>query len=182
MSNPSDLPGQNGPLVDIEDLEGNPNLGDVDVPEIPEHAFVVDDNDSGECRWGTEDELRPMYIDNVELVEGIQHDVWTLTIDDNDEFRFRTRSGSETVVRWGDIDVNAGNPAARFVKSNSVVWPSDDYQNVLLNATNTPRLAALKQWMLDELSQRSGERVEIAELVAVFTGIIGMYSGPLGEM
>lgn len=179
------MPGQDGPFVDMDDLRdsGNPHVrDDVDVPEIPEHAFVVDDDDAGECRWGTKDELRPMYIDNVDLIEGVQHDVWTLQVDDSEEFRFRTRSGSEAVVRWGDIDVNTGQSAERFVKRNSVVWPSDDYQTILLNATNTPRLAALKQWMNDELARRSEERLEIAELVNTFSGIIGMYSGPLGEM
>lgn len=182
MSNPSDYPGANGPLVDIDDLRaaGVQLSDDVNVPVVDATDYVLDDDDTQQCRYATEDEVRSMYIDNMVAVSAVQPDVWTLEID-QEHVTFTYDNGQTYTVRIGDIDMNRGPAATRYYKSHDLVYPTDDGQNVLLNATTTPRIAGLREWMHAELLRRSEERLEMAELVNAFATIMSQYSGALSR-
>jgi hypothetical protein len=181
MSNPSTQPGANGPLVDVDDLRdaGVQLSDDVNVPVIVTD-YVLDDNDTQQCRYATADEVRSMYIDNMMTVSAVQPDVWTLEIDQED-VTFTYHNGQTYTVRIGNIDMDSGPAASRYYKSNDLVYPTDDGQNVLLNATTTPRIAGLRAWMHAEMLQRSEERLKMAELVNAFATIMGQYSGALSR-
>jgi hypothetical protein len=57
------------------------------------------------------------------------------------------------------------------------VYPTDDAGTVLINSVTTPRLAAVRYYLHDEVRRISEERVEMAELVNSFAKIIAMTSG-----
>lgn len=179
MSNPSSLPGANGPLVDVDDLRdaGVQLSDDVNEPVVVTD-YVLDDNDSQQCRYATFDEVRSLYVDNMVEVSAVQPDVWTLDIDQQ-QVTFTYRNGHKYTVTIGDIDMYAGAAATRYYKSDDLVYPTDDAQNVLLNATATPRIAGLREWMHAEILRRSEERLEMAELVNAFATIMGNYSNAL---
>ena len=48
---------------------------------------------------------------------------------------------------------------------------------MIINASTAPRVVALRKWVHDELRQRAEERLQMAELVNQFAGIIAMNSG-----
>lgn len=182
MSNPSDHPAARGPLIDVDDLrEAGVEVSDeVDLPEVEVTDFVLDDDDAQQCRYATEDEVRSMYIDNMVAISAVQPDVWTLEID-QEEVTFTYPWGQTYTVRIGDIEMGSGPAATRYYKSGDLVYPTDDAQRVLLNATTTPRIAGLREWMHEELRRRSEERLEMAELVNAFTSIMSHYSGALSR-
>ncbi len=182
MSDPDD--GVRASLVNVDDIResGNPWVSDeVNEPVVEVTPYVLDDEDNGECRYATADEVRSMYIDNPVTVEPVQADVWTLEMADGEELTFTYDNGRTYTVRFADIDTNSGQDAARYYKVNDLIYPTDEGQNVVLNATSTPRLAGVKRYILEELARRSEQRLEMAELVNAFSTIISQNSGALSK-
>jgi hypothetical protein len=140
---------------------------------------TLDDDEASVCRWATKDEIRPMYVDNPITASALQPDVWTLSIEhiDGESITFGYANGASLTTTLGAIDMNFGAPATRYRKSGGIVYPADDGGNVIINAETAPRLVALRKWVHEELRQRADQRMQMAELVNKFAGIIGMNSG-----
>jgi hypothetical protein len=161
-------------IVDIQDL-GIPEAPGVDLPTV---AYILDDDDAGECRYTSKDEMRPLYVDNPVSVAPVEADVWTLEID-NQYVAFTYASGTQHSILLGTIDMDPGPGAARYRKSGNIIFPTDDGGTVLLNATTTPRLAGLRTYLHEETLKRSEERLQMAEIVYAFTQIMGQYTNAL---
>ncbi|HUP71580.1 MAG TPA: hypothetical protein VM282_00895 [Acidimicrobiales bacterium] len=144
-----------------------------------DYQVTLDDDDAGECRWATKDEIRQIYVDNPVTASALQPDVWTLSIEhiDGESITFGYANGASLTTTLGAIDMNFGANATRYRKSGGIAYPADDGGNVIINASTAPRLVALRKWVHDELRQRAEERLQMAELVNQFAGIIAMNSG-----
>ena len=159
-------------------------LRDAGVPIDPnvnlptQNDVTLDDDDAQVCRWATKDEIRQLYVDNAVTASPIQPDVWTLEID-NESLTLGYANGASWTTTLGAIDWNSGPAATRYKKTGGIVFPADDGGNVIINATTAPRLAHLRIWAHDQIRQRAGERLQMAELVNAFATIIGQYSGAL---
>jgi hypothetical protein len=157
-------------IVDIQDL-GIPPAPGVNLPTV---TYILDDDDAGECRYTSKDEIRPFYVDDPIHVTPVQPDVWTLDID-NQEVTFTYSTGAQYTVLLGSIDMNPGPGASRFRKSGNIVFPTDEGGQILLNATTTPRLAGLRIYLHEQTLRISEERLKMAEIVYAFTQIMHLY-------
>ena len=157
-----------GPFVNQEDLDdaGHPLPEGMELPTVQEHEYTVDDEDSQQCYFIGERELAPIYVDNAVEVSPVQPDVWTLDTD-NEYVTFTYNDGSTAVMRLGDIQLSGGDNPDRLVKYNGVVYPMEG-SNAAYNPHTTPRLAELREWVLDQTRQASDVRVEMAELANAF--------------
>lgn len=144
-----------------------------------DYQVTLDDDDASVCRWATKDEIRPMYVDNPTTASALQPDVWTLSIEhiDGESITFGYANGASLTTTLGAIDMNFGASATRYRKRGGIVYPADDGGNVIMNAETAPRLVALRKWVHEELRQRAEQRMQMAELVNKFAGIIAMNSG-----
>jgi hypothetical protein len=176
MSNPSNYPGANGPLIDVDDLRdaGVPVSDEIDYPTVG-GDYVLDDDDEQVCRYATRDEIVPMYIDNAVQVSDVQADVWTLEIDQS-EITFTYANGRSWTTTVGQLRGDGGGHAERYRKTGDLVFPSDAGGYTIINDTTCPRLVALYGWMHEQMRERSEQRLEIAEIVSAFAQIIGLHS------
>ena len=161
-----------GGRISSEELE--------DAGVVPtNYQVTLDDDDAGECRWATKDEIRSMYVDNPTTASALQPDVWTLSIEqiDTESITFGYANGAPLTTTLGAIDMNFGGEATRYRKSGGIAYPADDGGNVIINASTAPRLVHLRQWVHEELRQRAEQRLQMAELVNAFASIMAMNSG-----
>lgn len=167
----SDVP--RGRLVDADAI-GLPDVPGLDLPTI-EHTYALLDDDASNCRNIGQAELEASYVDNhIVLVEPVQPDPWTLdpaSIDSQD-LRLVYADLRRYAVRLGSIDVGSGAVPHQYRKAGGIIVPVEAGGLPVLNATNTPRLAALRLNLHEQLRQRAADRLEIAELVSVFAGAI----------
>jgi hypothetical protein len=163
-----------GPLVDADDI-GLPPVEGLDLPQVETRTFALTDDDAGECRTIDEVELAASYVDNnIVAIEPLQPDPWTLdpASIDNQDLQVTYASGARFATKLGSINMNSGPTRYDLRKSGGLIFPVDSSGNPLFDATNTPRLAAIRWSFLEQLRQRSEERLEIAEIVNAFAGAI----------
>ena len=138
----------------------------MELPTVQEHEYTVDDEDSQQCYFIGERELAPIYVDNAVEVSPVQPDVWTLDTD-NEYVTFTYNDGSTGGHAARRHQLSGGSNPDRLVKYNGVVYPMEG-SNAAYNPHTTPRLAELREWVLDQTCEASEVRVEIAELVNAF--------------
>jgi hypothetical protein len=140
---------------------------EVDLPTVDHsHDFTLDDYDTQQCYYISREQMAPMYIDNPLTVTPVQPDVWTLETD-NEHVTFTYEGGAQYSVRLGDIEMSGGSAPDRFVKTGGLVYPMSG-ESVLLNPHTTPRLAHMREWVLEQTLRISEERLQMAELVNEF--------------
>jgi len=165
-----------GGLIDQSQLDkaGHPLPAGVDLPAVD--RFTLDDDDAGNCRLVTEDEIRGEYLDNPTQASPVQPEWLTLEID-NQPITFTYANGAQYTTPLGSIDWTAHIGADRFRKVGGIVYPVDASGNVMLNRATTPRLVNVREYLHEQIQQRSEERVEMAWLVNAFASIMSMNSG-----
>lgn len=163
--------------VNQEDLEraGIQTPEAVNLPTIDQ--VTLDDDDSGGCYYVNKTDIRDLYLDNPVHAGAVQVDVWTLEGLDDQYLTFTYSNGAQYTIQVGQINMGAGAGATRYRKSGGIVYPTDDAGTVLINSVTTPRLAAVRYYLQDEVRKISEERLEMAELVNSFAKIIAMTSG-----
>jgi hypothetical protein len=167
-----------GPLVDESELERRgvaPPPPGVELPSV-DGQLTLDDDDAGNCRFATKDEIRDIYLDNPVTATAVQPDVWTLEIDDQ-SITFTYSNGAQYTIQVGQINWDSGPAATRYRKTGGLVYPTDDSGNLLFNSTTMPRLANVRMDLHNQVREVSEQRLEMAELVNSFAKILAMNSG-----
>jgi hypothetical protein len=162
-----------GPLVDADKL-GLPDVPGLELPTVQDHYYTLDDNDAGECRGIYARELEASYVDNnIDSIRILLPDLWS-NIDDQ-TLTLVYANGLTYEVVLGHIHSAGGQVAERYRKWGGIIFPSDGNGQLLLDATNTPRLVAIKRAVHDKWQEVQHQRLEIAEIVYSFSEIISLY-------
>lgn len=163
----------NAHLVDVDDLKkaGVAVADDSSNMQTPttEHTYSVLDNDAKTCRTADETEFKSSYVDyNISTFRLQDASPFEETLD-NENLIITYSGGTTATIRFGLISTdNSPLPAGEFAKDNGLIYPIDDSGDLQLNATNTPVLAATRQWVLDQWTAAGTENVKMAELVNEF--------------
>ena len=115
----------------------------------------------------SEDELRAAYVDsNIDTFQLLQDVSW-LTLDvDNQYVNVKYTNGASTTLLLGSIDYGASVRTEQYGQSSGIIYPIDADGNLVLNATNTPSLKAMRVWYNSEAKRINDQRLQIAEIVA----------------
>jgi hypothetical protein len=177
-------PKPRGTLVDIDDLEGNPNV-QRDNPNLKlptRHQMVkVIDLDQGKEYEATADQVKeikksPDYIDNFKELRA-QPDWMELTID---RIEFIYSSGKKYFVEMDSVNHNLNHSAQYFGRKGGIYYPRDANGNTLIDAMNTPKVVGGKEWIDKEIARRKDEREKIAWIVYTFAGAVASLGGTAG--
>jgi hypothetical protein len=177
-----------GGFIDADELKKmHPELPDVNVPTVSDHQLPMNDEDAQQCVnvsvWGlspTYLPYKPEYVDNVVSFSFQPSDPWGFGGIENDPIHVTLASGHQASIPRNWI-INGGTAATGYRKSQGIVYPSDELGSTyLLNATNTPNLVALDNYILALTKRAAQERYEIAEIVAAFAENIASL-GHMGE-
>lgn len=160
-------------LIDEDDLlkagvklrEDGP---DVQTPSV-EHRYYIIDNDAKTCRVADEAEFKASYVDNNIATFRLQDFSPFEESIDNENLIVNYQNGNVATIRFGLIDTSAGgSPVDQYALTGGVIYPIDDGGDLQLNATNTPVLAATRQWVLNRWKESSADNLKMAELVDAF--------------
>jgi len=169
--------------VSFVDSDLLPSVPGLDPPTVQPHTYMLLDDDEKVCRVISEDELEESYVDNNIDTFKLQGVDW-LTLDvDKESVDIKYFGGAKTSVLLGSISFGAGKRADQYAKKDGVIYPIDDFGTLLLSATNTPRLVAMRTWYHKEAKRVNDQRIEIAEMVHQFAHAIGHlgHTGHLGH-
>lgn len=145
-----------------------PSVPGLELPTVESHTYMLLDDDEKVCRVISEGELEESYVDNNIHTFRLQVVDW-LTLDvDKKDVNIVYFSGARTSLLLGSIAFGAGRRAEQYAKVKGVIYPIDDSGALLLNATNTPRLVAMRTWYHKEAKRVNDERIQIAEMVHRF--------------
>jgi hypothetical protein len=154
---------------DPEILADVPGL---DLPTTEPRSYTLVDNDAKVCRAITEDELQPTFVDNnIDTFQLLDVNLLTLDVD-NQYVTITYTNGESIALLLGSIDYGAPARTEEYGQSNGIIYPIDSAGNLLLNATNTPNLAAIRTWYYNEAKRVNDQRLQIAEVVHAFAQII----------
>jgi len=134
-----------------------------------EHKYSILDNDSKTCRIADEAEFKQSYVDyNISLFRLQDASPFEESLD-NENLIVTYADGTVTTIRFGLISTdNSPAPVDEYAKTGGLIYPIDDNGDLQLNATNTPVLAATRQWVLDQWVAASKENLKMAQLVNDF--------------
>ena len=169
--------------VSFVDSDLLPPVPGLEPPSVEQHTYSLLDEDEKVCRIISEDELEASYVDN-NIATFKLRDVNWLTLDvDKEDVDITYSNGGRTALRLGSIDFGGGAMAPQYAKKDGVIYPIDDSGELLLDATNTPQLVAIRSWYHKEAKRVNDERLEIAEIVHEFGHAIGHlgHAGHLGH-
>jgi hypothetical protein len=170
-----------GPFIDVELL---PSVAGLEVPSVGPREYVLVDNDQQACRVISERELDASYVDNnIKTFKLDQVDWLTLAVD-KEWVTIQYTNGATTKLLLGAISLGAGRMPDEYYKTNGIIYPLNPAKpgDLLLNATTTPSLAAIRKWYLDEARRVNDERIKYAEVVHIFTKTIGSLGNARGEL
>lgn len=168
-----------GPFIDADLL---PSVAGLELPTVRAREYVLVDDDERVCRVISDKELDASYVDNHIHTFTLDQVDW-LTLDVDKEWVTITyTTGARTELLLGAISLGPGKVPAEYYKTKGVIYPIDPRGKLLLNATTTPSLVAMRTWYLDEARRVNDERVRIAETVHIFTRLIGHLGTARGEL
>lgn len=160
-------------LVDVDDLrQAGVKVGDegpdMETPSV-QHRYTIVDNDSKTCRIADEAEFKASYCDyNISTFRLQDASPFEETLD-NENLIITYSDGRVATIRFGLITTEgSATPADEFGKTGGIIYPIDAGGDLQLNATNTPVLAATRQWVLDRWIEASKENLKMAQLVNDF--------------
>jgi hypothetical protein len=168
------------PFIDVDLLPPVPGLT---PPTLEPHTYSLLDDDEKVCRIISEEELEASYVDN-DIATFKLRDVNWLTLEvDKEDVDITYRNGAKTSLLLGSISFHGGGRAPQYAKKDDVIYPIDEFGGLLLNATNTPQLVAIRTWYHNEAKRVNDQRLEIAEIVHEFGHAIGHlgHAGHLGH-
>ena len=169
MSNPDDVTTTKTRVTlvhfDPEILADVPGLV---LPSTEPRSYTLVDNDAKVCRSISDDELQATYVDNnIDTYQLLDVNLLTLDVD-NQYVTLNYTNGANTALLLGSIDYGAPVRTEEYGQSNGIIYPIDSDGNLLLNATNTPNLAAIRVWYYNEAKRINDQRLQIAEIVHSF--------------
>jgi hypothetical protein len=168
--------------VSFVDSDLLPAVSGIELPTVEPHTYVLLDDDEKVCRVISEAELEESYVDN-HIDTFKLRDVHRLTLAvDKEVVDIVYESGSRAALLLGSISFAPGMRADTYAKKAGVIYPIADDGALLLNATNTPHLVAMRTWYHDEARRVNDQRIEIAETVHYFTQLIGHLGTARGEL
>jgi hypothetical protein len=152
-----------------------PDVPGVDVPVTDPPSYVLVDNDAQVCRVISSVDLDASYVDNnIDTFRLL--DVNSLSLDqiDSEYLSINYTNGATTALQLGSIDFGAPVRTDQYGQSGGIIYPIDSSGKLALNATNTPHLAAMRTWYLNEAKRVNDEHLQIAEIVHKFAEIIDL--------
>lgn len=168
--------------VSFIDSDLLPSVSGLELPTVELHTYPLVDDDDKVCRIISEDELEESYVDNNIDTFRLEAVDW-LTLDvDREYVEIVYFGGARTSLLLGSISFSVGTTAEQYAKSNGVIYPINSFGGLLLDATNTPRLVAMRTWYHREAKRVNDQRIEIAEVVHSFAGIIGHLGNTVGHL
>jgi hypothetical protein len=167
-------------LIDADLLPPVPP--DLELPTVESHTYVLLDDDEKVCRIISEDELEESYVDNNIDTFRLRAVNWlTLEVDkETVDIVYLNRAKASLLL--GSIALTPGKRADQYAKKDGVIYPIDEFGALLFNATNTPRLVAMRTWYHKEAKRVNDQRIEIAEVVHKFSQMIGVLGNTAGHL
>ena len=174
-------PGENKVDIYLADAKslGIFNSKDLELPASSSLGFVLLDEDSQECRAIENDELELIFLENgIKDILPLHPNPWTLSPEEIEKQALKIiyHDGRSIGVKISLIDLNPKMLTRRFVKTKGVAFPVDQEGKILLDSANTPFMADLKENIFKQLMQRAEDRLEVAQLVSIFSDILSNYS------
>ena len=171
-----------GTGVSFIDADLLPSATGLELPAVETRTYALVDDDERVCRVISEAELEESYVDNNIDTFRLRGVNW-LTLEIEKEYvDIVYFGGAKASLLLGSISFGAGERAKHYAKKGGVIYPIDEFGVLLLNATNTPRLRAIRTWYNKETLRVSAERLEIAEIVHSFSGAIGVLGNAGGTV
>jgi hypothetical protein len=132
-------------------------------------GYYVIDNDAKTCRMADATEFDETYVDkNIATFHLQDFSPFEESLD-NENLIVDYSSGTEASIRFGLIDnTGSGSATDLYAKSGGLIYPIDESGTVVLNKTNTPVLAATREWVLNKWAQAGADNLKMAELVEAF--------------
>ena len=90
--------------------------------------------------------------------------------------------GATTELPPGSISFGSGRRTNCHAKSGGMIYPIDESGILLLNATNTPRLVAMRHWHHEQANLAMEQNLAMAELVYVFAGAVAHLGNAAGHL
>lgn len=151
-------------LIDAEryELPIDPNI---DLPSLA--PYVLLDDDIGECRAISWNEMEPDYIDTNILSLSLRPDPFNMNQVDEQEALLVLLNGQEAQLTLNEITVD--NVSGIYYKSFGIVWPVDNDGFLLLNSNTTPNLVAFKDKIHEIVAELSRMQVMLGEIVFSFS-------------
>jgi hypothetical protein len=170
-----------GPFIDVDLL---PSVAGLEVPSVGPREYVLVDDDERVCRVISEKELDASYVDHhIDTFKLDQVDWLTLNVD-QEMVKIKYTTGAKTELLLGAISLGPGKVPEEYYKTKGVIYPLDPGRpgDLLLNASTTPALVAMRTWYLNEARRAIEERIKIAEVVHIFAGTVGALGNARGEL
>lgn len=163
-------------LIDASELPHQPPAG-VNLPTLRDDQVSLNDNDARECVARPRSQVVdvPWFVDNgVEFVDP-RGDPWTLSVD---KLVFRRSDGRTFEVAWDQIQFQASARSSDYEKTNGVIYPLHaDGSTRTFDEQNTPNIVKAARLVHEVIAELKAQRVEYAELTAIFAGAIAGLGG-----
>jgi hypothetical protein len=118
----------------------------------------------------------PEYVDNGLISVRPRGDVWTLQVFD---LTFQYADGRMLTVPWSEIDQGSAPMARLYRRRGGVIYPLGADGKPTYDAENTPQIAVGARMIHGMVAKASEDRLEIAELVYTFSGLIAASANTL---
>jgi hypothetical protein len=142
----------------------------VDLPSVEPNKYVLLDDDAQQCSVIGDDELYASYVDRnistyrLDAIEG-----WPQVPNpDKHNVILNYDNGSQTSVAIGSISLDPGETPDQYYKTKGITYPIDKSGAALLDATNTPNLAYIRNKYWDMARKKVKTDLFFAEIVATF--------------
>jgi hypothetical protein len=159
----------------------DPDRYDIPVPselELPSFTpYILLDEDEGQCRLVSWDEMEPNYIDNNIEEFQVRPDPFAFYQIDEEQGTLIVQDGREFPMQLSEIAENGDE--YQYAKVAGLIWPIDRNGARLLNPSTTPNLVAFKQRIHEIVEELSRQQLELAEMVYSFTRCM---TGSLGDV
>lgn len=119
--------------------------------------------------------------DDIETFRPLDVNPFTLDVDRSDA-NIAYVGGATTELPLGSISFGSGRWTNCHAKSGGMIYPIDESGILLLNATNTPRLVAMRHWYHEQAKLAIEQNLAMAELVYVFAGAVAHLGNAAGHL
>jgi hypothetical protein len=167
-------------LYPIDAAEFDPGLN---PPTVDPNKHILLDDDAKQCSIIGDDELYASYVDrNIKTYKLDAEETWAeVTNPDKHNVILTYNNGSTNPVLVGSISLNDGPEPDQYYKSAGIIYPIDKSGAALLDATNTPNLAYIRNQYWEMAKKEKATNVMFAEIVASFASDVAA-SAEVGEM
>jgi RHS repeat-associated protein len=167
-------------LINVDDLPQDRIDPTVDVPTAENRGTktTLNNRDVGRTEVVYSRDVTGSfgYVDNGLVRVFARGDVYTLEIQ---TLIFEHADGTTLEVPYDEINFGVGPAASSYERVGGHVYPLRSDGSRAYDAVNTPQIVAGARLWADEVRKASEERLEIAELVNVFSGCIAASASSL---